>query len=155
MILWTMEAYFWAKLAIEMEWSIWHSIKWARPCHFEIKAEFSDFSVNWLWALSDSTVMTTAQMSATQMNATQMSATQTSVTQMSDFLFNPPMICREKRVREVSQLMDKEFIGPSASQCDFWAILSSKQNSVNKYFSRQPNTANLAISASSMSVNKV
>ena len=58
--------------------------------------------------------MTTAQMSATQMNATQMSATQTSVTQMSGFLFNPPMICREKRVREVSQLMDKEFIGPSA-----------------------------------------
>ena len=114
MILWTKEAYFWVKIAIEMEWSIWHSIKWARPCHFEIKAEFSDFSVNWLWALSDSTVMTTAQMSATQMNATQMSATQTSVTQMSGFLFNPPMICREKRVREVSQLMDKEFIGPSA-----------------------------------------
>ena len=41
------------------------------------------------------------------------------------------------------------------SQCDLWAFLSSKQNSVNKYFSRQPNTANLAISASSMSVNKV
>ena len=41
------------------------------------------------------------------------------------------------------------------AQCDFWAFLSSKQNSVNKYFSRQPNTANLAISASSMSVNKV
>ena len=40
-------------------------------------------------------------------------------------------------------------------QCDFWDFLSSKQNSVNKYFSRQPNTANLAISASSLSVNKV
>ena len=35
--------------------------------------------------------------------------------------------------------------------CDFWAFLSSKQTSVNKYFSRLPNAANLAISASSMS----
>ena len=38
------------------------------------------------------------------------------------------------------------------SRCDFWDFLSSKQNSVNKFFLRQPNTANLAISASSMSV---
>ena len=43
----------------------------------------------------------------------------------------------------------------TSSQCDFWAFLSSKQNSVIKYFSRQPNPGNLAISASSMSVNKV
>ena len=41
------------------------------------------------------------------------------------------------------------------AQCDFWDFLSSKQNSANNFFSRQPNTANLAISASSMSVNKV
>ena len=62
------------------------------------------------------------------------------------------LFCHKK-----SKLLEKfrHYTVVGGAQWDFWAFLSSKQNSVNKYFLRQPNTANLAISASSMSVNKV